>query len=76
MSNVARVISLADRRQRNAALAPTAARGHLYVQIHDDGRVDYDMGHVDIADAPAMMMACMIMMMRLTKTLDGDVCDV
>jgi hypothetical protein len=50
----------------------TIYRGNLYVHINDDGEVDFDIVRAERRDAPALMMACLIMCMRLTRLVDPD----
>lgn len=45
----------------------TVYRGNLYVHIDDDGKVDYDIVKAERQDAPALVMACLIMAMKLTQ---------
>lgn len=47
-----------------------ARRGNLHVSIDEDGGIDYGMGDIALADAPAVMMACMILCMRLVTQID------
>ncbi|WP_155634231.1 hypothetical protein [Burkholderia cepacia] len=51
----------------------TLYRGNLYVHIDDDGQVDFDIIRAERGDAPALVMACLIMCMRLTKLIDEGV---
>ncbi|KWI90163.1 hypothetical protein WM08_14995 [Burkholderia ubonensis] len=47
-------------------------RGNLYVHIDDDGKVDFEIVRAERDDAPALVMACLIMCMRLTKLIDEE----
>lgn len=50
----------------------TMYRGNLYVHIDDNGHVDFDIIRAERGDAPALVMACLIMCMRLTKLFDEE----
>jgi hypothetical protein len=50
----------------------TIYRGNLYVHIDDAGQVDFDIVRAERRDAPALVMACLIMCMRLTRLIDPD----
>lgn len=50
----------------------TIFRGNLYVHIDDSGQVDFDIIRAERRDAPALMMACLIMCMRLTRLIDPE----
>ncbi|MDN8081197.1 hypothetical protein QZN30_17680 [Burkholderia multivorans] len=50
----------------------TMYRGNLYVHIDDNGQVDFDIIRAERGDAPALVMACLIMCMRLTKLFDEE----
>lgn len=50
----------------------TIYRGNLYVHIDDGGHVDFDIIRAEQRDAPALVMACLIMCMRLTRMLDTE----
>ncbi|MFG6721699.1 hypothetical protein ACGY14_20530 [Burkholderia pseudomallei] len=47
-------------------------RGNLYVHIDDDGKVEFEIVRAERGDAPALVMACLIMCMRLTKLIDEE----
>jgi hypothetical protein len=68
----ANVISL-DARRRTCAQAPRqvqADRGYLFVNIQDNGKVDYGVNEVATIDMPAMIMACLIMCMKFVRQID------
>ncbi|WP_109477674.1 hypothetical protein [Paraburkholderia sp. C35] len=50
----------------------TVYRGNLYVHIDDDGKVDYDIVKATRQDAPALVMACLIMAMKLTQLIGEE----
>ena len=50
----------------------TVYRGNLYVHIDDDGKVDYDIVKAERQDAPALVMACLIMAMKLTQMMGEE----
>lgn len=50
----------------------TVYRGNLYVHIDDDGKVDFDIVKATRSDAPALVMACLIMCMKLTQMIDEE----
>ncbi|MGB8422220.1 hypothetical protein [Paraburkholderia sp.] len=47
-------------------------RGNLYVHIDQAGHVDYDIVRADRSDAPALVLACLIMCMQLTQLIDEE----
>lgn len=47
----------------------TVYRGNLYVHIDDEGKVDYDIVKAERQDAPALVIACLIMAMKLTQLM-------
>lgn len=51
----------------------TLYRGNLYVHIDDDGQVDFEIIRAERGDAPALVMACLIMCMRLTRLIDEGI---
>lgn len=48
----------------------TLYRGNLYVHIDDNGKVAYEIVKAERKDAPALVMACLIMAMKLTQLVD------
>ena len=50
----------------------TIYRGNLYVHIDEEGRVDYDIVKADRQDAPALVMACLIICMKLTQLITDE----
>lgn len=50
----------------------TVYRGNLYVHIDDSGKVDYDIVKATRQDAPALVMACLIMAMKLTQLIGEE----
>lgn len=50
----------------------TVFRGNLYAHIDESGAVDFDIVRAERGDAPALMMACLIMCMRLTRLIDSE----
>jgi hypothetical protein len=50
----------------------TVYRGNLYVHIDDHGQVDYDIVKAERRDAPALVIACLIMAMKLTQLLGEE----
>lgn len=50
----------------------TIYRGNLFVHIDESGQVDFDIIRAERRDAPALMMACLIMCMRLTRMIDPE----
>lgn len=47
-------------------------RGNLYVHIDDTGNVDYSIVRAERTDAPALVLACLIMCMELTQMIDME----
>lgn len=47
-------------------------RGNLYVHIDDTGNVDYSIVRAERVDAPALVLACLIMCMELTQMIDRE----
>lgn len=66
------VVSLDARRREHQFVARQirAGRGSLFVNIQDDGAVDYGVDGVSLDDAPAMLMAALMLCMRLTRQID------
>jgi hypothetical protein len=50
----------------------TIFRGNLYAHIDESGQVDFDIVRAERKDAPALVMACLIMCMRLTRLIDAE----
>lgn len=50
----------------------TVYRGNLYVHIDDNGKVEFDIVRAERPDAPALVMACLIMCMKLTEMIDEE----
>nr|WKF58790.1 hypothetical protein HUO10_003291 [Paraburkholderia busanensis] len=50
----------------------TVYRGNLYVHIDENGKVDFDIVKAERPDAPALVMACLIMCMKLTQLIDEE----
>lgn len=50
----------------------TVYRGNLYVHIDEDGKVEFDIVRAERGDAPALVMACLLMCMKLTKLIDEE----
>jgi N-methylhydantoinase B/oxoprolinase/acetone carboxylase alpha subunit len=50
----------------------TVYRGNLYVHIDENGRVDFDIVRAERNDAPALVMACLVMCMKLTELIDEE----
>lgn len=67
------VFQLDEWRRRNRPkerVMPTT-RGDLFVKIDSDGSVDYDVKNVKLIDAPAMLMAALLLCLRLTRQIDA-----
>ncbi|SDH82727.1 hypothetical protein [Paraburkholderia phenazinium] len=68
----ANVVLLDTRRreQKSPATLAKAGRGFLFVNILDDGKVNYDVSDMATVDMPAMVMACLIMCMKFVMQID------
>ncbi|MFM0501864.1 hypothetical protein [Paraburkholderia caffeinilytica] len=65
-----RTCALRDVATDQASTSLAGVRGNLHVNVRADGSLDYGLSNVDLYDAPAVMTACMIMMMKLTQRID------
>jgi hypothetical protein len=50
----------------------TVYRGNLYVHIDESGNVEFDIVRAERTDAPALVMACLVMCMKLTQLIDEE----
>lgn len=50
----------------------TMYRGNLYAHIDEAGHVDFEIVRAERRDAPALMMACLVMCIRLTRLIDPE----
>lgn len=50
----------------------TIFRGNLYVHIFEDGRVEFDIVRAERRDAAALVTACLLICLRLTKMIDEN----
>jgi len=66
------VVSLDARRRAHVSSSCRVNAGgrSLFVKIQEDGAVDYGLDNVHLRDAPAMLMAALILCMRLTRQID------
>lgn len=47
-------------------------RGNLYARVANDGEVDFNIVEAELKDAPALVLACLVMCMRLTRLIDAE----
>jgi len=69
--NVFRLDEWRQRNNKSKKESTPTSRGDLFVNIDSDGSVNYDVKNVKLIDAPAMLMATLLLCLRLTRQIDA-----